>query len=476
MSKGLNQAELDFFRSALARDSRVFPNATIMGWLRARNASVATRVEQVPLDRLRRWRFDPGTGNIVHESGRFFSIQGIHVETNWGPVASWEQPIINQPEIGFLGILAKKIDGILHLLLQAKIEPGNLNTVQLSPTLQATKSNYTRVHQGSRPLFLEWFNGERRACVLLDQLQSEQGARFLRKRNRNIIVEVDEAELASVPADFVWMTLGQLKQLMQHDNLVNMDARSVIAGIPFGSYGTTALGYFSALGGGTRVNEALMNSGLNDEVFANDFRRIISWITELKTRYELLVRDVPLHEVRGWKNDGMSIHHVDHKYFSVIGVNVAIGNREVVEWDQPMIKPAQEGLVAFVVKPIHGVHHFLVQAKVEAGNLDVLELAPTVQCLTGNYRIGHNEYTIPFLNEVLSAPPERVWYSALQSEEGGRFYKEQNRNMIVEVGDEFPETVPDMYCWMTLQQLLTFTMFNNYLNIAARSLIAAVAF
>jgi oxidase EvaA len=139
-----------------------------------------------------------------------------------------------------------------------------------------------------------------------------------------------------------------------------------------------------------------------------------------------------------------------------------------------MVKPAQEGLIAFIAKPIQGVYHFLVQAKLEAGNFDVIELAPTVQCLTGNYRTGQNEYAVPFLEDVLSAPADRIWYSAMQSEEGGRFFEEQNKNMIVEVGDEFPVEVPQNYCWMTLNQLHTFIMFNNFLNIAARSLLAAV--
>ena len=128
--------------------------------------------------------------------------------------------------------------------MQAKIEPGNLNIVQISPTLQATKSNYTQVHNGIKPLFRDYFNGEKQVDVLLDQLQSEQGARFLRKRNRNIIVEVVEGEQLAVPDNFLWITLGQLKQLIREDNLVNMDTYTVISGIPFGSYGTGILGFF----------------------------------------------------------------------------------------------------------------------------------------------------------------------------------------------------------------------------------------
>lgn len=95
--------------------------------------------------------------------------------------------------------------------MQAKIEPGNLNIVQLSPTLQATRSNYTRVHGGKSPNYLEYFNGEKEVYVLVDQLQSEQGARFLHKRNRNIIVEINEDEEISVKDGFIWVSLGQIK-------------------------------------------------------------------------------------------------------------------------------------------------------------------------------------------------------------------------------------------------------------------------
>ena len=44
------------------------------------------------------------------------------------------------------------------------------------------------------------------------------------------------------------------------------------------------------------------------------------------------------------------IEHKDKKYFSVIGVDVSIGNREVTHWDQPMVKAAQEGIMGFLVK------------------------------------------------------------------------------------------------------------------------------
>ncbi|MDP1818182.1 MAG: NDP-hexose 2,3-dehydratase family protein [Leadbetterella sp.] len=469
----MKQTEIDFFKSALTKDSEIMPSAKVLHWINEKNNETKYNINQIPLDKLKLWNFDNISGNIIHETGSFFSIEGIEVTTNWGKIQSWQQPIINQPEIGFLGILTKKINGILHFLLQAKIEPGNLNIVQLSPTLQATKSNYTKAHKGNAPLFLEYFNGSKKVEILLDQLQSEQGARFLKKRNRNIIIQIDED--IDVPDNFVWLTLGQIKGLIQHNNIVNMDTRTVISGIPYGTKDAGTVKFFSNLSNNI-VNESLLNSILIGDLSYKNIDDIISWITRLKINYFIEIKKIPLKALDNWAYNGMSIMHKDKKYFSVIGVNVEIGNREVISWDQPMIKPAQEGIIAFLVKEINGVYHFLVQAKLEAGNYDILELAPTVQCLTGNYRTGENEYSVPFINDVLGATPDRIWISTYQSEEGGRFFKEQNLNRIVEVKDEFPIDIPENYCWMTLNQLLTFIKFNNYVNIAARSLISAISF
>jgi oxidase EvaA len=219
-------------------------------------------------------------------------------------------------------------------------------------------------------------------------------------------------------------------------------------------------------------------SELDTENALNSVEGIISWITRLKAFAELEVEKIPLNDLKEWKKDELSIHHIQQKYFSVVGVRAEIGNREVASWTLPLVKSAQEGIIAFIIKKINGVYHFLVQAKMESGNFDIIELAPSVQCLTGNYRKGQNEYEVEFINYVLE--PEKhnaiVHYSSFQSEEGGRFFEEQNKNMIIEVGDDFDVELPDKYNWMTLNQIKTFIKFNNYLNIQSRSLLSTVRY
>lgn len=476
-TKNIQDTQLDFLVSAMSHGNFQTTDQ-ILGWMKSQNEEVVSNIMQIPISELRGWSYRDD--RIRHNSGKFFSIDGIHIRTNYRNTPEWDQPIINQPEIGFLGFIVKKFNGVLHFLLQAKIEPGNLNIVQLSPTLQATRSNYTRVHGGKAPTYLEYFNGEKDVLILVDQLQSEQGARFLHKRNRNIIVEVGEDEELEVKEGYIWASLGQIKELLRYPNVVNMDSRTVISCINFGSYSEHSLRLLDAV---KRMNgihsskpDSFLYSVLSGDNHLNELQDIIQWITSLKFKYELDVTPVGISEMKNWIYDGNTIHHETGKYFDVMGCRVEIGNREVVSWDQPMVRSAQEGLMGFIVKKINGIYHFLVQAKLESGNFDIVEMAPTVQCLTGNYRKGKNEYTIPYLEQILNAPKDKIWYSSYQSEEGGRFFQEQNHNIIVEVGEEFPIEVEENYCWLTLNQMLSFVTYNNYLNIAARSLLSAISF
>lgn len=438
----------------------------LSSWIAERNRSVHVNVQRVPFSSLDHW-IQNKDGSLCHESGKFFSIEGIRVKTDYPVPVIWSQPIINQPEIGYLGILCKEVDGVLQFLMQAKIEPGNVNHVQISPTLQATKSNYTQVHGGRKSAYLEYFRNAKPEQIILDQLQSEQGARFLKKRNRNIIVKIQE----SIPEyeDFRWMTLGQIKEMMRRENCVNMDTRTVIAGIDISEFSQdiSDLSMMSDLGV-AMLQSSRAQAGLKS------MRQVISWLTDLKASYDLLVEKVPLNSITEWSCTDEEIVRYDKKYFRVLGVKVSIDNREVVSWCQPLIQPMQKGICAFIIKWINGIIHFLVQAKLECGNIDVFELAPTVQCLTGN--VFEGSPAPPFADYVLNADKSQVLYDVMQSEEGGRFFREQNRNMIIIADEDFPIELPPFYQWLTLGQIYEFLRYNNFINIQARSLLAAIKY
>ncbi len=441
----------------------------VFEWIEKQRKAIDVKIEVVSLEQLTKWNFDKKIGKISHITNQFFSIEGIEVHTNWGSINKWKQPIINQPEIGILGILCKKINGVMHFLLQAKIEPGNVNIIQLSPTVQATKSNFTRVHEGKAPKFLRYFQNIENKNLIVDQLQSEQGARFLKKRNRNLVVF---ANIEEIPEEFIWLTLNQIRKLLRIPNLINMDTRTVLSGI---SYSFDELDNLKDLDSTNNITSSLLKSAQLNKGEINSIFNISSFITQLKFQFDLNIKNCNLLDLEEWKYDNYKIFHNENKYFEVIGVDVLIENREVSTWSQPMIKPCNSGICAFILKEINGIIHFLVQAKIECGNFDIIEFAPTVQCITGDYK--NPNYEVPFLEFVLNKKGfKKVLFDNNLSEEGGRFYHDINRNIMIIADDDFDEKLPDRYIWLTLYQVNSFIKYNNYFNIQARSLISTLLY
>ncbi|GLZ00707.1 NDP-hexose 2,3-dehydratase family protein [Actinoplanes sp. NBRC 103695] len=426
--------------------------------------TIWTRAERIPLGRLSQWDADPGSGALRHVSGRFYSIQGIDVTIAADAgTRRWQQPIIVQPEIGVLGILTRRIGGTPHFLMQLKAEPGNINGIQVSPTVQATRSNYTRVHGGAEVPYLEYFRAHRRR-VIADVRQSEQGSWFLRKRNRNMIVEVTED--VPVRPGFHWLTLPQLHALLRSDDLVNMDARTVLSCLPLLDFLPPA-----PLGPRGEPARSLLRSWSGAGAGRRDTTELLSWITEARTSTDLRVVDAPLNRLPHWRYGPDAISHERNRYFDVIGVRIEANGREVSRWDQPMVAARDVGLAAFLVSRCDGVMQVLTGLRVEAGFADVAELAPTVQCTPEHYPPG-DPGRPPFLDTVLGAAPERLLYDATLSEEGGRFYRTRNRYVIVEVDPLVDH--PD-FRWMTLHQLTELVRHSSYLNVQARTLLAALA-
>ncbi|GAA0639158.1 NDP-hexose 2,3-dehydratase family protein [Kutzneria viridogrisea] len=458
---------LRFAASAAEPAGRFMTTAQFRQWFAQRSHVNDFRTEPIPLHDLRDWSIDPVTGNIGHASSRFFTVEGLRVRTDFGPVPEWRQPILHQPEIGILGILVKEFDGVLHCLMSAKMEPGNVNVVQLSPTVQATRSNYTRVHRGNAITYLEYFVQPRQGRVLVDVLQSEQGSWFYQKRNRNIVVEVTE----DLPLEegFCWLTIGQLLELMTEDNVLNMDTRTVLSCIPFATDAKTAPG-----GEWERALAATLDVDSTDATAVHDTVEILSWLTELKARYSLTAELIPLRDTTGWEISDDRITHPDGKYFDVFGARVLASNREVTQWTQPLMAPSEQGVIAVITKRINGVPHVLLQARMEPGYLDSVEIGPTVQCCPGNYRDLPKAQQPAFLDLLDTLPKSALRYDVVLSEEGGRFYHASNRYQVFEVGDEVPVAVPENYIWMTLGQMGTLVRHSRYLNVQARSMMCSL--
>ena len=433
-------------------------------WFAQRRRANDFEMVRIPFSELDGWSFAEDTGNLSHKSGGFFSVEGLRVLSWTGPVREWHQPIINQAETGMLGIVIKEFDGVLHCLMQAKMEPGNPNLVQLAPTVQATRSNYTRLHRGSPVRYLDYFVGPRRGNVIVDVLQSEHGSWFFRKKNRNMVVEVTE----DVPLhpDFCWLTFGQIYELMKRNNVINMDARTVLSCVPPAKVRVSP--------SADAFQQALVASRDRMAGALHTSAEVMSWFSTQRSLAELEISRMPLKDVPHWHRTDKEIARADGKYFSVVAVSVTAANREVTSWTQPLFEPRGTGLVVFVLKNFGGVLHVLVNARVEGGFIDSVELGPTVQCIPWNYDDYEGADRPYLLDYVQTIDPKWIRYEAVHSEEGGRFLNAESRYLIVEADDRLPYDIPDDYNWLTIGQLTDLLRHGHYVNVQARTLVACL--
>ena len=110
-----------FLNSLLTLNNSFNSYEDLLTWINNRNQQVTVNIVKIPFRKLDKWVFDKHTNNLRHETGKFFSINGLHVKKDTNFVTQWYQPIINQSEVGYLGIITKVFDGVLYFLMQAKI-------------------------------------------------------------------------------------------------------------------------------------------------------------------------------------------------------------------------------------------------------------------------------------------------------------------------------------------------------------------
>lgn len=425
-------------------------------WLAERKANLHVSLEQISLEECSPWHYEKKEGCIRNKDGSFFKIFGIR-QYERGIVKA-EQPIILQDEIGFLGILCCKIDGVWHYLMQAKIEPGNVNTVQLSPTLQATKSNFMKKHGGKTPLFLEYFTEMNPDDILVDQIQSEQSSRFLKKRNRNVIVMIHEQ--LKEPPTHRWMTLSQIKEMMHHNNLVNMDTRTVLSCIPY-----VLLGQEGDVPFKNKPYFYKTAWSMNRKTIVSLFHEINNYKMFIDNKTEI----VPLHTLDSWKMENGEFICQKPYPFKIIFCNISIEGREVTNWRQPLFAAEGKALFGLFCCDDNGIMKFLVKVRPEIGCFDKIEIGPTVQKEAFSDEPYDKVETLFF--EMLKKQTNVVADTIL-SEEGGRFYQEENRNAIIYIKKTNFETLPPGYIWSDYGTLNILTQVNNCLNIQLRNLLS----
>jgi oxidase EvaA len=398
------------------------------------------RVHDADLETSEAWAIDSGA--IRHVSGRFFRVVGGRW-TEGGE--SRAQPFIEQREVGTLGFLIRAKAGRPELLVQAKVEPGNVGGVMLAPTCQATGSNLARVHGGSVPPGAQQLAEAR---LVHASLQSEQGTRFLGKRNRNVIAFATEH--VELDRTHRWMPVDDVLELLELDYVVNTDARSVLVTSPWHRLVERPFTRRpSAFARELAISYAVFDD--SEALRARiDLQRRRSAASETMT--------VPLDQLVGWSFDRLGLSAANERPFRVRHVQVTALGREVPAWDQPIIDSAGEGLVELACARDAGILRFLFRASTEPGLARRVELGPS-------------RWVPPGIGLPDDGPlPGIVRGECRNSEEGGRFFQDVNRYRVVDIGAA-PPPAPDCH-WLTLGTVQHLLLEGGYFTNEARSAIS----
>ena len=421
-------------------------------WRQAQLARSEFHVRRIGLSRMPRWFLKDGS--LMHESGGFFSVVGLSFRDRRTGAQTW-QPFILQPEIGILGFMLCRREGEVFLLVQAKTEPGNHGGTQLSPSFQCTESNYQRRHGGTRAPFLSFFDEHADGRVLTDSRQSEQGTRFVNKYNRNMLVEVPvEAVDLNRPkhAPYRWISFKDIQSLIIKDLLFNTDARSVIAVSDWGQF--CACGRpFERWASGPGFGHELWKSYRQLPTAAR-IHEISGWLESRRKTFDSAAALVPLSELHGWVSTEEGI--VSTAGGSTVAVNyydVRALDREVPHWSQPLITSETRGLVVLLAQVRADVLQFRVRASHEPGFANAAQLSTPFQRFPGEPLGDESQWDWLTASQGAGADAAAIVLDCQMSEEGGRFFLDLNRYLVVRApeGHRFPDD--DDECWLTLAEI-----------------------
>jgi dTDP-4-dehydro-6-deoxy-alpha-D-glucopyranose 2,3-dehydratase len=195
---------------------------------------------------------------------------------------------------------------------------------------------------------------------------------------------------------------------------------------------------------------------------------ILAWHEQQRSSIQFKSHLIGLDQVRDWSRDEQgNLQHKSGQFFRVEGARVNSGNvREVTSWDQPIFTQIDGGVLGMVARETaeKGVE-FLLQSIAECGNIGVLQLGPTIQSTWSNIRRAHAGRRPPMLEVLTAETGVRIVYRANHNEEGGRFWKKSNENVVAFLDDErVIETDLKTFHWASLSQIKELALMDNVLN------------
>ncbi|MDX1410759.1 MAG: NDP-hexose 2,3-dehydratase family protein [Nitrospirales bacterium] len=371
-------------------------------------------------------------GVLSHTSGGFFHIAGL---VNWK--TKEEKLVLYQPQSAYNGLALCKMDKIVYLLLQARIEPGNSTIGLFGPTIQSTPANYLRFHGGKKTAYLDLFLGCNPAIAnpIGNSTQLDLGKRYFQKSKTLSYIELNE--LINTEESMIWVPLKVIREVLSYDNYLNPDLRSM----------------FSVFDWDLFLDED------NIPRFSKDIDcAFLSGSSTVKKTWKL----VPLSKLNHWDIQDEGIVDLCKSGVSVNIYNITSNIREVKKWSQPLLCSSNKGLIVLLTRFISNKTEFLISIESEFGISGERIIMPSYNIYPGE----NNENITGFEGKG------KVISEMVLSEEGGRFYQNENVYQVVLIEEEIK--IEKNQKWISTDSLKSLLKSSNQASIQLRCIASLV--
>jgi oxidase EvaA len=388
-------------------------------------------LSQIKLSEQQEWNLIHGV--LGHRSGGFFYITGL-VDN----ISGREQLVLYQPQGAFNGLVVCKQEKNVYILLQARIEPGNSGIGQYGPTIQSTPANYLRFHGGKEtPYFDFFFKYNPQVQPIANSMQLDLGKRYFQKSK--ILSYVESVSLVETAENMIWVPLEIITEVLHYDNFFNTDLRSMIGVFDWDLF----------LNKDRSTSDTALTSE-NNPYFDNNLSS--------KNMGKL----VPISQLQNWELTDEGIVDRANSGVSANIYKVTTATREVKNWVQPLLCTANRGLITLLMRQVDNKPEFLIAYQSEFGISGEKVLLPSYIIYPGeNYQ-----------NKTTLYKEGKVLCEVIQSEEGGRFYLNENIYQIILVDSTFENE--DEQFWVSGDTLKGLLKTSNKVSIQLRCIASLI--
>lgn len=397
------------------------------------------KLSQIKLSQQQEWNLVNGV--LGHKSGGFFYITGLADN-----ISGEEQIVLYQPQGAFNGLVVCKQEQDVYVLLQARVEPGNSGIGQYGPTIQSTPANYLRFHGGKEtPYFDFFFKYHPQVRPIVNSMQLDLGKRYFQKSK--ILSYVESYSLVETAENMIWVPLQVITEVLRYDNFLNTDLRSML--------GVFDWDLFLNPNHSTSGNST---SHTNDICFDNNLSG--------KNMGKL----IPVSKLQNWELTEEGIVDRANTGVSASIYQVISTTREVKTWVQPLLCTANRGLITLLMRQFSdnssdatlSQFEFLISYRSEFGISGEKVLLPSHIIYPGeNHR-----------HQTTLCQEGKVLCEVIQSEEGGRFYQNENIYQLILVDRSF-ESESDQF-WISVDTLKGLLKTSNQVSIQLRCIASLV--